>query len=146
MCINTLLGCECGESQANIMNKNNILPIEVVDALYCPKCSERVDFDPERMVLDNGWVVAFDMELAAKHLARCHVHLPELSPAAIFDEGYSSWNGFTPTELQDSYEDKQKLSDLGKSDVRAYMEALKDWGKNRSQHLKAEGWRKARHI
>lgn len=146
MCINTLLECQCGQSSANIMNKNNILPIEVIDALYCPKCSSDVEFDPERMVHDNGWVIAFEMDVAAQHLSRCGIALPELTPSAIFDQGYSSWNGFTPTELQDSYRAKQKLAGLGKTDLKAYMEAMKDWGKNRSQHLRAEGWRKARFV
>ena len=64
MCSNHRLVCSCGNNQANIMFNNHILPPEVVNDLYCPECSTDLALDAECMILDNDWVMEFDIPLA----------------------------------------------------------------------------------
>jgi hypothetical protein len=105
-----------------------------------------VDFDAETMVRDNGWVLEFDMQAARVFLMSEGVPEEVITPAYIFDKGYFSWNGFTPTEIEDRMKEREEIMKLAKVDRRKFIEELKIWGINRMNRFKAEGWRKTANL
>ena len=144
MCSNLVVSCHCGRSKANIMNKNNILPPEAVQEIYCPVCARRVSFDGQTMISDNGWIIKYNMPLIETTLNRLNIKESHITPETIFDKGYCSWNGITPTELEDRKYERAEILELAKIDMKRYLEELKDWGNRRMESLRKAGWRKAR--
>jgi hypothetical protein len=142
MCLATTIECSCGGEFASLHHLNSILPGEAVAAVHCPSCAG-VTFDGATMVRDNGWVIEYDMDIARSYLTRTGVAPDSVTPQLIFDEGYATWNGLTPT---DAYDKAMELNDLAvqfKGDKRAYFEALKRWTQDRALRLAEQGWRKA---
>ncbi len=143
MCTNFVVSCKCGKGKANIMNKNNILPMDVIRNLYCPECSQGVNFCPGSMINDNGWIIEYNLPLIESTFTRLNVNEIEITPEVIFDKGYCSWNGLTPRELEEGREKRAEIIKLAKVDMRAYLKKLRDWGNERMEELRKEGWRKA---
>ncbi|MBW1979926.1 MAG: hypothetical protein JRJ12_01785 [Deltaproteobacteria bacterium] len=125
------------------MFRNQILPVEVVSELFCPLCSLPVDFDSERMIADNGWLLEFDMDLARACLRGAGIEKRDINPAFLFDEGYASWNGLTPNDLEQRILERQDILPLAKENMRLYLEEIRRWGCARVQKLRDAGWRKA---
>ncbi len=146
MCQNHVIQCECKRSRANFMNLRDLLPPQILSHLYCPQCSDRVTFNPETMVKDNGWILEFDMEAARVFLMSEGVPGKAITPDFIFDQGYFTWNGFTPTEIEDRMKEREEIMKLAKVDRRKFMEELKSWGINRMERFKSEGWRKTANL
>ncbi len=146
MCQNHVISCECGRKRANFMNLNDLLPPPILRHLYCPSCSEGVTFDPETMVKDNGWILEFDMQAARVFLMSEGIPEEAITPEYIFDKGYFSWNGFTPTDIEDRMKEREEIMKLAKTDRRKFIEELKSWGINRAARFKAEGWRKTANL
>ncbi len=145
MCTNLIITCSCGKEKANVMNKNNILPREAIRNLYCPQCSKDITYNPEAMIRDNGWVIEYNLPLIEATFTRLNVNEIEITPEVIFDRGYCSWNGLTPKELDEGRKQRAEIVRLAKVDMKAYLEKLKNWGNQRMEELKKEGWRKAQH-
>ena len=143
MCSNHRLSCSCGENQANILFRNHILNPMVICELYCPECSKTVKIDLECMLVDNHWVLEFDLALARDFLQRANLHSACLSPAYLFDQGYATWNGFTPNELDQRLVERQAIIALADQDMRQYLVEIKRWGCERVQKFRQAGWRKA---
>jgi hypothetical protein len=94
------------------------------------------------MIEDNGWLIAYDMDVARfmmHNIAPAH----EVTPEYIFDEGYCTWRGVTPTDHIDSVRERGQLIQLAKSDPKRYFEEIRSWGNSRMERLAREGWRKA---
>ena len=145
MCMNLRIACVCGGNSANIMNRDNILPGEVIRRMWCPLCSGSARFDPERMVEDNGWIIEYRMGMARNILAgKLGEEADRISPPYLFDHGYCSWNGFTPNELEESLEARTAIRRECGSDMVRFMERIKAWGSDRVKLLSGRGWRKAR--
>lgn len=125
------------------MLKNHVLPPLVVSNLYCPECSNNVAVDGECMIVDNDWVMEFDLPLAKGFLRRIHVDTDCLSPAFLFDHGYATWNGFTPNELEQRLAERQEIIALAGQDMYQYLAEMKRWGCERVQRFREAGWRKA---
>jgi hypothetical protein len=143
MCLATTIECSCGGEYASLHHLNSVLPREAVLAVHCPSCTD-VAFDASSMVRDNGWVIKYDMDVARSYLTRTGLDADAVTPQFVFDEGYASWNGLTPT---DAYDKAMELNDLAtqfKGDKRAYFEAVKAWTKERAARLAEQGWRKAK--
>jgi len=136
--------CSCGRENARFHHQNSILPFETIANLYCPACSGTVEFDETTMIADNGWVIEYDMTVAALYSEKMGLTGEDLTPERIFDEGYCAWQGFTPKDLQQANEEKEQLAELAKRDMKRYIKAVKEWSVNRHQKLHEEGWRKAR--
>ncbi|MBF0606907.1 MAG: hypothetical protein SFH39_03505 [Candidatus Magnetobacterium sp. LHC-1] len=144
MCMDHSFRCSCGQYEVSMTFKNEILPPETLSALYCPKCSTSVEFNPDTMIRDNGWVIEYDMEIArlmsnsmpAEHL-RC------LNPDMIFVEDYCSWRGIYPGDHVDSLKEKESIVSMAKVNPKKYITEIKDWANRRTERLKQEGWRKA---
>ena len=64
--------CKCGNQTAGLNFKDELVSAEVLGGLYCPACSGEVKYNPETMLIDNGWIIEYDMDVA-----RCR---PEAGP------------------------------------------------------------------
>jgi len=144
MCMATEKGCSCGQESARFHHQNSILPFEAIANLYCPACSQTVEFDATTMISDNGWIIEYDMIVAALYGEKMGLTGDQLTPERIFDEGYCTWQGFTPNDLLRANEEKRELAELAKTDMKRYIQTMRAWSINRHLKLQEEGWRKAR--
>lgn len=143
MCMAITKSCACGD-QVSLHHLNSYLPETAVVAVHCPGCEERVDFDPATMIDDNGWIIEYDMELVAYHLAQHGEDPSGLSPELVFDRGYSTWNGLTPTDSYDKAMELHEIAARTGGDKRLYFEEIKAWTQSRTRRLADQGWRKAK--
>lgn len=141
MCMAFEKPCRCGNASAGFQFKDNILSPDTVRELYCPSCASDIRFDPECMIVDNGWVIEYDMDVA-RFLGRQAVGL-SLTPAGIFDGGYCTWNGFYPGDHRDSVRERERITALAKTAPEQYLREIKTWATQRVNRLRQEGWRKA---
>lgn len=144
MCMAIEKECNCGKESARLHHQNSILPFETVANLYCSSCSNDVKFNPNTMLRDNGWIIEYDMAVAALYMEKMGLTGDDLTPERIFDEGYCAWQGFTPNDLHQANEEKRELAELAKTDMKRYIHIMKEWSINRHRKLRKEGWRKAR--
>ncbi len=147
MCMEVKKRCYCGEKEASFNLKDNIMMPEVISDLYCPKCSKEIKVDTTTMLYDNGWLIKYDMILA-KSLAENKLKMSkeEVNPAFLFDQGYATWQGTYPGELDDIVEEKQEIVAIMKQDPKLYFQKIKEWANDRMERLKEEGWRKAQAV
>ncbi len=143
MCMDHAVVCSCGAQSAHFHYRDSVLPAEAVRKLYCPECSAGAAFDPLTMIRDNGWVIEYDMEIARFMMHRVQKPGSQVTPDYLFDEGYCTWNGMTPTDIIDSARERQKILKYAKSDPKKYFDEFKVWGIRRMERLAREGWRKA---
>jgi hypothetical protein len=142
MCIDHSIHCSCGKKHASINFKDEVLPHEVIAGVFCPECSGKITLDPATMLFDNGWIIAYDMDMARCTLQK--VAPPHcVTPEYIFDEGYCTWRGVTPSDHIDSLREREQIVKLAKTDPKRYFEEIRSWGNNRMARLESEGWRKA---
>jgi hypothetical protein len=125
------------------MFKNQILPPVVIQNLYCPECSPGVSRDAECMIVDNRWILEYDMNLARNTLRHANMDADCLSPTFLFDQGYASWNGLTPVELDQRLVERQEIVALATQNMHRYLSEIKRWGCARVSKLREAGWRKA---
>lgn len=144
MCMAHERRCFCGARSAGFHFKDNIMPEQVVQELYCPVCSAKVTVDQNTMISDNGWLIRYDMDVA--RMAANGRISGEITPAVLFDEGYCSWNGMYPGDHIDSVQEREKIISLAKTDPIGYLKQLKSWAVERVEKLRQEGWRKAQNA
>jgi hypothetical protein len=137
--------CVCGSKLAHLNFRDNILSPEILVNLYCPRCSPQVDFNPETMVADCNWIMEYDMERAEALFIKRN-RAAALTPEFIFDEGYLTWQGFSPRDHEIRAEMHQRLAPLIKEDMKQFLESLKTEWLAHVDRLKAEGWRRAQHA
>jgi hypothetical protein len=117
---------------------------EVLVDLYCPECSKEVALNPETMLMDNGWIIEYDMDLARfLAVSKLMVDPDIVRPGYIFDSGYACWQEMYPGEQQDVLEQRKEILALQKQDPSRYLKEISSWNIARIQQLKADGWRKA---
>ncbi|WP_449243828.1 hypothetical protein [Desulfobacca acetoxidans] len=145
MCLTIRRTCVCGREEAQFMHRDNILPESILVNLYCPSCRSQASWDGDCMTEDNGWVLEFDIE-GARFLMWHKGLLDEVTPDFIFDQGYCSWNGMTPHDLEERAILHAELAPLLNQDRLAYINALKTTMLERVHDLKTAGWRKAQNI
>ncbi len=139
--------CNCGKETVRMNFKNNILSEEVIEAIYCPSESEKIDFDEKTMINDNGWVIKYNMEIA-KFIGskKLNKNPDQITPSFLFDEGYATWKELFPGELELSKKDRERLKNLAKTDKKRYFEEIRNWANARMLKYKKEGWRKAQKV
>lgn len=142
MCQSYRKVCVCGENTSEIFFGKMILNEKAVAQVYCPKCSLKIETESDNRVWDNGWVLELDMDMV-----RSQAPIMEISPEAVtaewvFDQGYATWVGITPDDHQKRDQERSEIQKLAKTDLRAYIQAMKDWGINREKRFTNEGWRK----
>lgn len=144
MCMEYSMSCACGLKEASFNFRDEIMPPEVINRLYCPDCSRDIVYNPETMIADNGWIIEYDMEIARFSALKLPVSLRDkVSPEMLFDEGYATWRGIYPGDHIDSAKEREALLSLAKVNPKKYFETIKSWGVERMERLRAEGWRKA---
>jgi len=136
------INCSCGKRNASFNFKDDILPHEIITGLYCPSCAASVSQNDQTMLADNGWIISFDMDVA-RFMLQKHVRTETITPELIFDEGYCTWRGMTPSDHIDSVREREQLTQLAKTDRKRYFEEIKSWATSRMERLAREGWRKA---
>ena len=142
MCVDHSVNCLCGKNHASFNFRDEVLPYEVITKLQCPACSTGVLPNPATTLADNGWLIGFDMDVARFMLQKV-APAEQVTPEFIFDEGYCTWRGVTPTDHIDSVKERDALAQLAKTDRKRYFEEIRNWGNNRMERLAQEGWRKA---
>lgn len=142
MCMMEIRRCVCGARSAYLNFRDNLLPPEILVKLYCPECGESAAFDPESMVADCGWIMEYDMDGARFYFIKGGLS-PDLTPEIIFDEGYLTWQGFSPKDHEIRAELKERLAPLIREDLSVYLQSLKTEWLAHVDRLKAEGWRRA---
>lgn len=146
MCMAYEQDCRCGKNRASFNFKDDIFTSDVIIGLYCPDCSRYIRFDPESMIIDNGWIIQYDMDIARFQSSRIKLDDKRLTPEFIFDEGYCTWRGIYPTDHIDGLKERQDIIRLAKVDAKRYLAEIKEWGNKRMKRLADEGWRKASKV
>ena len=141
MCVEHKKMCVCGRNSAGFQFRDEIMPEEILEKLYCPICSAGVQHEEGTMIRDNGWIIKYDMDVV--HLMQQKLPVAEATPAYLFDEGYCTWDGLYPGDRADSIREREELVLLAKKDKKEYIERFKSWGIRRMNRLAKEGWRKA---
>jgi hypothetical protein len=95
------------------------------------------------MIVDNNWIMKFDLPLAKGLLRDVNVDTGCLSPAFIFDHGYATWNGLTPDDMEQRLAERQEIIALAGQNMHQYLAEMKRWGCERVQKFRAVGWRRA---
>ena len=142
MCRDHSVNCSCGKSTASFNFRDDVLPLEVIVKLNCPACSPGTSYDPSAILADNGWIIVFAMDVA-RFLLQKIAPASLVTPEFIFDEGYCTWRGVTPSDHIDSVRERSALLQLAQTDRKRYFEEITNWGNNRMEHLARQGWRKA---
>lgn len=144
MCMEHKLVCSCGKNNASFTFVNSVMPPEVIDGLYCPECGKEIELEEAKMLNDNGWVISYNMDIAALYSKRLPAQdASELSPEILFDKGYATWRGIYPGEHIDAETERNEIAKLAKEDPKEYFKKIKTWAIDRMERIKEEGWRKA---
>ncbi|MCK4379455.1 MAG: hypothetical protein KAW01_08940 [Deltaproteobacteria bacterium] len=143
MCMKIESPCQCGRKNAQFNNLNNILPPSVIEKVYCPECSSEVTVNKDTMLVDNNWIIEYDIEQVKFLLAKMDIPAEQITPEFVFDERYSTWQGVTPTDMVESIREREEIVKLAKVDKKKYVETIKSWSINRMQAFMDAGWRKA---
>lgn len=144
MCQSYRKTCACGRQTSEIFFGKYILDEKVVAEVYCPECSRGIDSKKENRVRDNGWVLELDMQVVRSRAAMMETSPDEVTADWVFDEGYATWVGITPDDFQTRERERSEIQKMAKTDLKQYMQAMKDWGLRREQRFVSEGWRKAK--
>jgi len=121
-----------------------ILDETSVVEVYCPDCSQHIETDGDSRVWDNGWVIELDMEVVKARAAVMEISPEAITANWIFDQGFVTWVGITPDDHQRREQERNEFQKLAKTDLLAYIQAMKEWGLNREKRFIEEGWRKMR--
>jgi hypothetical protein len=145
MCLQQSRACLCGRRMAYLSFRDNVLTPEILRTLYCPECSSQAEWDAACMVADCGWILEYDMSGARFFMNQRGLNT-EVSPDLLFDEGYLTWQGFSPLDHEVNSELHQRLAPLTQYNMQEYLQSLKSEWLAHVAALKAAGWRKAQHA
>ena len=146
MCQSYRKVCSCGQNTSEIFFGKMILDEKAVAEVYCPKCSLLIDPKQEGRVWDNGWVLQLNMDVVRTHAPSMGISPEDVTADWVFDNGYATWVGMTPDDFQRRDLERSEIQKLAKTDLRAYINTLKEWGLNREKRFVQEGWRKAKSV
>jgi len=115
-----------------------------VKQLFCPQCSQGHTTDQPQRIWDNGWVLELDMDTISTHSSTFGMPADSITADWVFDSGYVTWVGITPDDTERRNREREKIQQLAKTDILAYINAMKEWGIEREKRFTQEGWRKMR--
>ena len=142
MCESYVIKCQCGAKKAEIFFGKMLLSENSVKQLFCPDCSKGHENPQPQRIWDNGWVLELDMDVIRSHSSTFGMAANLISAEWIFDSGYVTWVGITPDDTERRNQEREKIQQLAKTDVLAYINAMKEWGLEREKLFIKEGWRK----
>ncbi len=144
MCESYIIKCQCGDKKAEIFFGKMLLSESSVKQLFCPNCSKGHEDEQPQRVWDNGWVLELNMDTIKSHSSTFGMAADTLTADWIFDSGYVTWVGITPDDTERRNRERDKIQQLAKTDLLAYVNAMKKWGLEREKRFSDEGWRKMR--
>ncbi len=144
MCQSYRKVCMCGRNTSEIFFGRAVLDDKAVVRVYCPECSKHIDRGAKSRVWDNGWVLELDMDVVRSYAPVMGVSADDITADWVFDEGYATWVGITPDDFQQREQERTEIQKLAKTDLRAYIDAMREWGLSRERRFVEEGWRKAK--
>ena len=144
MCQSYRKVCSCGERASEIFFGKMVLDEKVVAEVYCPKCSHGIDGKSKNRIWDNGWILELNMDAVRSQAARMGISPEDVTADWVFDEGYATWVGITPDDFQTRETERSEIQRLSKTDLHAYIGAMREWGLGREKRFMREGWRKAK--
>ena len=142
MCQSYRKSCACGENTAEIFFGRNILDENAVTRVYCPHCSGGIEKQDKTRVWDNGWILELDPDVLQAHALTMEISPSELSAERVFDQGFATWVGITPDDSRQRDLERAEIQKLAKTNLGAYLKAMKDWGVNREKRFTEERSRK----
>lgn len=142
MCESYNLQCQCGAKRGEIFFGKMLLNESAVNQLFCPSCSAGRYEEHRDRILDNGWVLELNMEIIHSHSSTFGMDAESLTADWVFDSGYVTWVGITPDDTETRNKEREEIQQLAKTDVLAYINAMKEWGAAREKRFSQEGWRK----
>lgn len=146
MCESYHLQCQCGKKSAEIFFGKMLLDERSVTALFCPECSKGHESIGPESVWDNGWILVLDMDIIKSHASTFGISADQLTAVWVFDRGYVTWVGVTPDDTQARNREREEIQTLAKTDLYAYIQAMKEWGVQREKRFISEGWRKMKYC
>lgn len=144
MCQSYKVPCVCEQNTAEIFFGKCVLTETAIEEVYCPQCSQNTDTECDSRVWDNGWVLELNMDVVRQYADSLGISPEEVTADWVFDEGYATWVGITPDDAEHRNQERSEILKLAKTDLRAYYEAMKEWGLNREKRFTEAGWRKMR--
>ncbi len=144
MCQSYRKTCACGRNTAEIFVGRMVLDEKVIATVYCPECSKGIPTQNSDMVYDNDWVLALNMDVVRMRAPVMDISPENVTADWVFDEGYATWVGITPDDFQKRDLERSEIQKLAKTDLRAYINAMREWGVSREKRFIQEGWRKMR--
>jgi hypothetical protein len=144
MCESYFIKCQCGTKNAEIFFGKMLLSETSVKQLFCPDCSKGYEEAQPQRVWDNGWVLELNMDVIRSHSPTFGMASDTLTAEWVFDSGYVTWVGITPDDTERRNQERKQIQQLAKTDVLAYISAMKKWGIEREKRFSEEGWRKMR--
>jgi hypothetical protein len=144
MCQSYRKACACGQQTSEIFFGKMILDEKSIVQVYCPECSGDIDTESNNRVCDNGWVLELNLDVVRTRAALMEISPDRVTADWVFDEGYATWVGITPDDFQTRERERSEVQKLAKTDLKAYIQAMKEWGLNREKRFISEGWRKAK--
>jgi hypothetical protein len=142
MCQSYRKQCACSQNTAEIFFGRMVLDEKAIAQVYCPKCSQDIETGRDNRVWDNGWVLELNMDIVRIRANVMEISAEEITADWVFDEGFTTWVGITPDDSQRRNLERSEIQVLAKTDLRAYIQAMKDWGLSREKRFVNEGWRK----
>ena len=136
--------CACGRNTAEIFFGRMVLDEKAIAMVYCPECSQSVPTRNSDMVYDNDWVLALNMDVVRMRAPVMDISPENVTANWVFDEGYATWVGITPDDFQKRNQERSEIQKLAKTDLRAHINAVREWGVSREKRFSQEGWRKMR--
>jgi hypothetical protein len=119
-----------------------VLDEKAIAQVYCPKCSQNIETGRDNRVWDNGWVLELNMDIVRIRANVMENSAENITADWVFDEGFATWVGITPDDSQRRNQERSEIQEIAKTDLRAYIQAMKDWGLSREKRFINEGWRK----
>ena len=142
MCQSYRKRCACSQNTAEIFFGRMVLDEKAIAQVYCPKCSQNIETGRDNRVWDNGWVLELNMDIVRIRANVMENSAENITADWIFDEGFATWVGITPDDSQRRNQERSEIQEIAKTDLRAYIQAMKDWGLSREKRFINEGWRK----
>ena len=142
MCQSYRKHCACSQNTAEIFFGRMVLDEKAVAQVYCPKCSQNIETGRDDRVWDNDWILELNMDVVRIRANVMETSAEDITADWVFDEGFATWVGITPDDSQKRNQERSEIQEIAKTDLRAYIQAMKDWGLSREKRFINEGWRK----
>ena len=138
--------CACNRHAAEIFFGKMVLDEKAVSQVYCPECSRDVENGSDSRIWDNGWVLELNMDFVRTRAPIMGVSPDDVTAEWVFDEGFATWVGITPDDSERRNKERAEIQEIAKTDLLAYIQAMKKWGLSREKRFINEGWRKMKVI